>query len=89
MNVQLTQMGSREYTGTRDLNKYHWYAIRTGGLVRGGIAERNGRKTAHEEALYLGGDEARYVGTYTRSYVALPFCEDLQRAVARVWKGAV
>lgn len=88
MNVQLIQPGHRQFVGTADLNKYHWYATRDGKLVRGSIGLKQGRPTPHEISLHLGEHEARYIGVFTRDYVALPQCEVLREAIAKVWKAA-
>jgi hypothetical protein len=87
MNVQLARIGARSFIGTADLNKYHWYATRTGELVRGGVAETPRRKcTPHDTTLHVGEVEARYVGVYTINYVNLPFAKELQEAVNEVWR---
>lgn len=87
MNVQLARIGARSYTGTADLNKYHWYATETGELVRGGVAETSrGRHTPHDAKLHLGTVEARYVGVYTINYTNLPHCTDLREAIADAWR---
>lgn len=85
MNLQLLMPGHRHFVGTSDVAKYHWYATRDGALVRGGVATRQGRPTPRDVSLHLGECEARYIGAFTRDYVALPHCDIVKKAIEKVW----
>jgi hypothetical protein len=88
MNVELIRPGHRQTLGTQDVNRYHWYATKDRRLVRGGVATKGKKLTPHEDVIHVGDIEARYIGVYTRNYVALPGCDLLLRAIGKAWDDA-